>query len=117
LARYRVTGLTKDIGKYKTPGLRNVATTAPYMHDGRFKTLEEVVDFYTGKIVHTPNLAPQMLDANGKPGLKINAQDKADLIVFLKSLTDDEFLKNHRDDFQEAQQLMKVGTQQASMLK
>lgn len=117
LARFRVTGLTKDIGKYKTPGLRNVATTAPYMHDGRFKTLEEVVDFYTGKIVHTPNLAPQMLDANGKPGLKINAQDKADLIVFLKSLTDDEFLKNHRDDFQEAQQLMKAGTQQASMLK
>jgi cytochrome c peroxidase len=87
--RANITGLPWDIGKYKTPGLRNVEVSAPYMHDGRFATLEEVVEHYNSGIRISSTLDPQIV----KPGgLFLTNQEKSDLVVFLRSLTDQEFL-------------------------
>ncbi len=79
--RHTETGVEADRGAFRTPSLRNVAQTAPYMHDGSLKTLKEVVDFYVGG----GNSNPQ-LDREIKP-LKLSAQERADLIAFLESLT------------------------------
>lgn len=87
-----VTGNSADKGKFKTPTLRNVALTAPYMHDGRFATLEEVIEHYDsgGKLSSTVD--PLMKHVGS--GLNLTAQEKQDLINFLKTLTDEEFLAN-----------------------
>lgn len=85
-----------DTGKFKTPTLRNIEMTAPYMHDGRFQTLEEVVDHYTENIERSPNLDATLgvhLN-NGGSGVVMTDQDKLDLVAFLKTLTDDAFLTN-----------------------
>ncbi len=81
----------KYMGKFKTPGLRNVAVTAPYMHNGMFKTLEEVVNYYNdpGKIV--PNSINRDPDI-GKP-LGLTEKEKRSLVAFLKTLTDKKFLR------------------------
>jgi len=81
LGRFDVTKQTKDRGAFKTPTIRNVALTAPYMHDGSQKTLEEVVEWYA-KGGH-PN--PQLSDKMKK--LDLSKQDKADLVAYMKSLT------------------------------
>lgn len=89
--RYRVTKNLADIGKMKVPGLRNVTMTAPYMHDGRFKTLREVIDYYDNP--HT--LVPDALNRDTillQP-LDLTEQEKQDLESFLHSLTDDRFTK------------------------
>jgi cytochrome c peroxidase len=79
-----------DIGKFKTPSLRNLVFTAPYMHDGRFNTLEQVVDFYIDSIqASSPNIDGFML----KPRV-LNAQERTDLVAFLKSITDSSFVNN-----------------------
>lgn len=90
--RMKVTNDPNDKAKFKVPSLRNVALTAPYMHDGRFKTLEEVIDHYnTG--AKNSSTVEFLLQYNLQPGgLTLNAQDKADLIAFLKTLTDSGFL-------------------------
>lgn len=93
----KTTGYKSDRGKFKVPTLRNIELTAPYMHDGRFKTLEEVVDFYdSGVHQKSENIDKDMLKENrvkhGKLGL--SAQDKKALVAFLKTLTDKEFLNN-----------------------
>lgn len=92
--RSKVTGALADNGKFKVPSLRNIAQSFPYMHDGRFKTLEEVIDHYnTG--VKPSNSVDILLQYNLQPGgLKLNATDKSDLVAFLKTLTDETFLKN-----------------------
>ncbi|MBD78471.1 MAG: cytochrome-c peroxidase [Crocinitomicaceae bacterium] len=95
----KVTGKSTDIGKFKTPTLRNIEKTGPYMHDGRFKTLEEVVEFYnSGVVSNSPNLAPIMSDGGTgsgiAQGLNLTKSEKEDLIAFLKTLTDNEFLTN-----------------------
>lgn len=88
-----VTGKPFDLGKFKVVSLRNVAQSAPYMHDGRFKTLEEVIDFYsTGVHANSPNIDPKMDEI--PEGLNLTAEQKADLIEFLKSLSDQNFLTN-----------------------
>jgi cytochrome c peroxidase len=89
LGRGAVTGQVTDNGKFKTPSLHNVALSAPYMHDGRFKTLEEVLDHYSHGIQATPNLDPFLLD-NGGTVLKMNIteHDKKALIAFLNTFTD-----------------------------
>lgn len=87
-----VTGDTADRGKFKVPTLRNIALTAPYMHDGRFATLEEVVDHYNSGVKDSPTLDPNMKSQNG--GLGLNPQQKADLVAFLKTLTDTAFINN-----------------------
>jgi len=85
------TGQNTDVGKFKTPTLRNVALTAPYMHDGRFQTLDEVLDHYISGGVHSPNLDPLMRVGVGLP---ITAAQKQDLIAFLHTLTDTSFVNN-----------------------
>jgi cytochrome c peroxidase len=81
LGRYVSTGLEADKGSFKTPSLRNVAESAPYMHDGKLKTLDDVVQFYAGGGNSNPYLDKQM-----KP-LALTARDRADLVAFLKSLS------------------------------
>jgi cytochrome c peroxidase len=83
----------EDMAKFKVPSLRNIAVTAPYMHDGRFSTLEEVIDHYnTG--VQPSSTIDELMQYNINPGLSLTDQDKADLIAFMKTLTDDVFLNN-----------------------
>jgi len=66
-----------------------VELTAPYMHDGRFQTLEEVVEHYSSGVKNHPNLSPQLRLPNGQPRqANLNVQDKAALVAFLKTLTD-----------------------------
>lgn len=80
-----------DRGKFKVPGLRNIAQTAPYMHDGRFATLEDVVNFYSSGVKqNSPNIDEHMVPFGN--GLNLTAQQKSDLIAFLKTLSDQEFL-------------------------
>jgi cytochrome c peroxidase len=77
-----------DAGKFKMPDLHNVALTAPYMHDGRFKTLEEVLDHYSTGICEVPNLDWRLQDKTGlAKKMNITPADKAALIAFLNALT------------------------------
>ncbi len=85
--RARVTGQPSDQGKFVTPSLRNIALTAPYMHDGRFATLEEVITHYSTGIHRTASLDPNLAKHPGA-GLNLGAADQAALIAFLKTLTD-----------------------------
>ena len=101
LGRGGYTNLSSDNGRFQIPSLLNVSLTAPYMHDGRFKTLNEVVDFFSGSINSSPNLSSALtlnpvLNANG-PGyttggpaapIGLTANEKSDLIAFLLTLTD-----------------------------
>lgn len=84
-----VTKKASDIGKFKTPSLRNLVFTAPYMHDGRFSTLSEVIDFYTGTVQSSPTIDPTMLKNRS-----LTANEKADLIAFLEAITDSAFVRN-----------------------
>jgi cytochrome c peroxidase len=92
LGRGAVTGSVYDNGKFKTPTLRNVELTGPYMHDGRFTTLEEVIEHYNSGGIPSATIDPFMKFTVG--GLQLSAQSKADLIAFLKCLTDTSFLQN-----------------------
>lgn len=80
------TGKVSDRRKFATPSLRNIALTAPYMHDGRFATLEEVIDHYNSPPTLSPTLDPNL--AKHPQGLGLSEQDKAALVAFLKTLTD-----------------------------
>lgn len=82
-----LTGSPSDVGVFKSPSLRNIALTAPYMHDGRFKTLKEVVDFYSDQVKPHPNLHPKMMH-NGDQNLHLSPEQKEDLITFLHTMTD-----------------------------
>lgn len=77
------------VGRFKTPSLRNIELTAPYMHDGRFATLEAVVEHYNSGIKAHPTLSPALTDANNNPvKLNLTNSEKAALVAFLKTLTD-----------------------------
>lgn len=77
------------VGRFKTSTLRNIELTAPYMHDGRFATLEEVVEHYNSGIQAHPTLSPALTDANGNPiRLNFTETEKEALVAFLKTLTD-----------------------------
>lgn len=89
--RYMVTKNPADLGKMKVPGLRNVAVTAPYMHNGRFKTLREVIDYYDNPHAILPDGMNR--DSILSQPLGLTEQDKQDLEAFLHSLTDDRFVK------------------------
>ncbi|MEO6038598.1 MAG: cytochrome c peroxidase [Saprospiraceae bacterium] len=89
-----VTNDPADRGKFKVPSLRNVALTAPYMHDGRFATLEEVVEHYNTGMKSSATV-DELLQFSLQPGgLQMTAQSKADLVAFLKTLTDETFRTN-----------------------
>jgi cytochrome c peroxidase len=84
-----VTNNPADNGLFKVGSLRNIELSAPYMHDGRFNSLEEVVEHYNSGVKNNPNLSPQLRLPGGQPRLlNISAQDKAALVAFLKTLTD-----------------------------
>ncbi|MBP6456856.1 MAG: c-type cytochrome [Chitinophagaceae bacterium] len=91
LGRARITHNPLDEGKFKTPTLRNIEFTAPYMHDGRFNTLEEVVQHYNKNFYYTQNLDPliQVIPKN-----RLSLAEVQDLISFLKTLTDTSFINN-----------------------
>lgn len=90
IGRMAVTKDEADRGKFKTPSLRNIARTAPYMHDGRFATLEEVVEHYSRGVRTSPTLDPN-LAKHPAGGIQLTAEEKADLVAFLKTLTDESF--------------------------
>lgn len=85
---YNVTGDPKDLGKFRTPNLRNVALRTDYMHDGRFKTLEEVINFYDHQVHLVSNVDPIMTKPGKESGLNLAEIEKQQLIAFLKTLTD-----------------------------
>ncbi|MFT5920443.1 MAG: cytochrome c peroxidase, partial [Granulosicoccus sp.] len=92
--RFDKTGVETDKGKFKTPTLRNIAVTAPYMHDGRFFSVRDVIDHYSEHVKdNSPNLDP-LMELVGNGGAQLSESDKDDLEAFLMTLTDDEFLAN-----------------------
>jgi cytochrome c peroxidase len=91
LGRFNVTKRAGDEGKFSVPTLRNVAVTAPYMHDGRFQTLEQVVEHYCTGMKRSPTLDPN-LAKHPDGGVPLSAEDKKALVAFLKTLTDEKFL-------------------------
>lgn len=90
--RMKVTQNASDKGKFKVTSLRNVEVTYPYMHDGRFKTLEEVVDHYNTGMVNSSTIDPALIYPLNNGGLQLTAEDKRDLVAFLKTLTDEVLL-------------------------
>lgn len=88
-----VTGKVSDFGKFKVPTLRNVAITAPYMHDGRFSTLEEVIDFYSEGVKQTVNIDSKMEFAH-QGGVRLTKEDKRKVLAFLRTLTDSAFISD-----------------------
>ncbi len=94
------TGQVSDRGKFKVPTLRNIALTAPYMHDGRFSTLEQVLDHYNEGIRVSDSLSPLIMEADNQPqnavnfriSLNLNEQEKRAVIAFLHTLTDHSFI-------------------------
>lgn len=93
--RFEVTQTDEDKFKFKVPSLRNLTSTAPYMHDGRFTTLEEVLDHYASSVENSPTLDP-ILNQNGTLGIALTTDEKQKIITFLKTLDDDDFLSDNR---------------------
>lgn len=93
LGLYTATLLNADKYKFKTPSLRNLKYTAPYMHDGRFLTLDAVFMHYTHEVQATENLDP-LLNKNGARGISINNDEKTKLMAFLNTLNDEDFINN-----------------------
>lgn len=95
LGRFEVTDDEADKAKFKVTTLRNIELTPPYMHDGRFATLEEVVEHYNSGIKESSTVDPAIL-ATKDTGLMLTEQDKADLVAFLKTLTDESITSDAR---------------------
>ena len=93
IGREDVTKNAKDKAAFKITSLRNIAITAPYMHDGRFSTLEEVVEHYNNGLKASSSLDPALEQTRGT-GLRLTEQDKTDLVNFLKTLTDNDLTSN-----------------------
>lgn len=93
--RYNSTLLESDKNRFQVPSLRNIAVTLPYMHDGRFISLEEVLNHYATDIRENPSLDP-ILKKEAKIGIPLTNQEQKDIIAFLYTLTDDEFLTNRQ---------------------
>jgi cytochrome c peroxidase len=97
---HEISGSLEDMGRFRPPTLRNIALTAPYMHDGSIATLEEVIDFYAagGRNIESGPLRGDGRRHPGKSpfikGFELTADEKADLLSFLRSLTDEPFLTN-----------------------
>ncbi len=93
--RQRITAAKDDSYKFKVPSLRNIGVTAPYMHDGRFYSLDAVLNHYSDGVIESGTL--DGLLKNGEAlGIALSKDEKTKLIAFLKTLTDDEFLKNKK---------------------
>ncbi|WP_299014828.1 cytochrome c peroxidase [uncultured Polaribacter sp.] len=95
--RKRVSGFAEDFYKFRVPSLRNVEMSFPYMHDGRFGTLEDVLNFYTdGMVENGSEVDPILRKADGSLGIDLTQEDKENVIAFLKTLTDNTFLNDER---------------------
>lgn len=94
LGRETVTGFERDRYKFKVPSLRNVELTAPYMHDGRFGSLESVLNFYSSGMTDSETLDEQFKTEDGTLGIPLTDEEKEALIAFLKTLTDEEYINN-----------------------
>lgn len=94
--RFNILEDPNDLYKFKVPSLRNVEVSYPYMHDGRFSTLEVVLDFYDSGIVDNGNVDPSLQKADGTYGISLSAYEKESIIAFLKTLTDNQFLEDER---------------------
>lgn len=92
--KYMVTQDSADMGMFSSPTLRNVEFTQPYMHDGRMHTLEQVVEFYNSGVNKSATLDPIMTKPGKENGLQLSAKDKTDLVNFLKTLSDNNFITN-----------------------
>ncbi|MEP7355528.1 MAG: cytochrome c peroxidase [Acidobacteriota bacterium] len=92
-----ISGNAAQLGAFRFPSLRDIAMRAPYMHDGRFATLEDVVDFYDHGVQNNPNLDQRLRGPGGTPlRLNLNQSDKAALVAFLGTLTDTQLLSDPR---------------------
>jgi cytochrome c peroxidase len=94
-----ISGLVTDRARFKVPTLRNIALTAPYMHDGRFKTLEEVIDHYSDHVKESASLSTSIRGESNETGgktLKLLPQEKRQIIAFLNMLTDSTFITDPR---------------------
>jgi len=91
--RFSITKNPQDIGAYRAPSLRNIMVSAPYMHDGRFKTIDEVLEFYNTGLQYSPHVHPLMHKLE-QGGARLTPMQIADLKAFLQTLTDAEFLTN-----------------------
>ena len=96
LGRFRVSVITTDSFKFKVPSLRNVEKSSPYMHDGRFTTLEEVLDHYASGVVKTNTTLDTILQQGGILGIPMTTEEKSKIISFLKTLTDTKMLSDTR---------------------
>ncbi|GAB3355946.1 hypothetical protein GCM10027566_18500 [Arachidicoccus ginsenosidivorans] len=97
LGRADITNANDDRGRFRVVTLRNIALTPPYMHDGRFKTLEAVLDHYSDHILSSQTLSPflnTVTVVSGPQHSSFTRQEKADLLAFLKMLTDSSFITN-----------------------
>jgi cytochrome c peroxidase len=92
VGRYGITHVAKDSMQFKIPTLRNIEFTFPYMHDGRYKKLKDVINYYSDGI--NPN--DRFLDQRLKEPLRFSEHQKKDLLAFLLTLTDKEFLYNKK---------------------
>lgn len=93
--RHAVSGDPMDVGAYRAPSLINVELTAPYMHDGRFKSLDEIIDFYSEGLVYSDYVHPLMKNVR-QEGVQLNDEDKAALKSFLLTLTDHELIHDQQ---------------------
>lgn len=95
LGRYLITEKEADKGKFKVPSLRNVMLTPPYMHDGRFKTINEVLQHYAQGVKNVANLDSSLRNSSTQLGIALSKQEKQALKAFLHTLTDTVFIKKH----------------------
>jgi cytochrome c peroxidase len=96
VGRESITLNSTDRFKFKVPSLRNVEFSAPYMHDGRFTSLEQVLNHYQNGVRNNPNLDPLLKKSDGSLGIDLTEEEKKNIIAFLKTLTDENFLKDER---------------------
>ena len=100
MGRGAITGNPDDNGKFKVPTLRNIAYSAPYMHDGRFATIDDVIEHYSTGIQMSPTIDP-LIEFAFQGGVQLDPQEKDLLKAFLMTMTDETFINN--PDFQEPQ--------------
>lgn len=94
--RQEITLQANDIGKFKVPTLRNIEYTAPYMHNGSLNTLEEVLEHYSNGIKPSETVDPVLRKKDGSLGIDLSPEEKKNLLAFLKTLSDKEFIRNKK---------------------
>ena len=92
--RAHITQSSLDAGRFKVPSLRNVTLTAPYMHDGRFNTLPQVLEHYDHGMVESATLDPQLRRPGLGPGISLSTEERQDLLAFFATLTDEQFISD-----------------------